>query len=177
MPLKIKRGFTLIEIMVVIAIVSLLAAIALPAYKTFLIRAKIIEGLSLSSMAKLMVFESASNVQNLVSASIQWNAQSGGSGAVSKYVQSVQITVQGEILIVFKTASGVSAGQDTLVFSPYVRNSSSIPIPLSVALTSNQTGSLDWSCASNTQKVAASRGMTTMTIGTLPSEYAPAECR
>jgi type IV pilus assembly protein PilA len=52
---RVVRGFTLIELMIVVAIVGVLAAIAIPAYDTYIIRAKITEGMSLSSGYKVAV--------------------------------------------------------------------------------------------------------------------------
>ena len=58
----IQKGFTLIELMIVVAIIGILAAIALPAYQDYTIRSKVTEGLSLAAAAKLAVAETyASN--------------------------------------------------------------------------------------------------------------------
>jgi type IV pilus assembly protein PilA len=54
---KIQQGFTLIELMIVVAIIGILAAIAIPAYQDYTIRAQVSEGLSLSSAAKVAVTE------------------------------------------------------------------------------------------------------------------------
>jgi type IV pilus assembly protein PilA len=61
---KIQQGFTLIELMIVVAIIGILAAIALPQYQDYTIRAQITEGLTLASAAKLAVAETYSNVNN-----------------------------------------------------------------------------------------------------------------
>ena len=52
---KLQQGFTLIELMIVVAIVGILAAIAIPAYQDYTVRAKVTEGLSLANAAKLAV--------------------------------------------------------------------------------------------------------------------------
>ena len=55
-----QKGFTLIELMIVVAIVGILAAIAIPAYQDYTVRARVTEGLSLASAAKVTVSENAS---------------------------------------------------------------------------------------------------------------------
>jgi len=57
-----QKGFTLIELMIVIAIIGILAAIALPAYQDYTVRARVTEGLSLASGLKATISENAANV-------------------------------------------------------------------------------------------------------------------
>jgi type IV pilus assembly protein PilA len=93
MKRNLQKGFTLIELMIVVAIIGILAAIALPAYQDYTIRAKVTEGVSMSSAAKLAVAETASSLGGLANVTA---ANSGyafnASGATNAYVASIAIT-------------------------------------------------------------------------------------
>ena len=72
---KMQKGFTLIELMIVVAIIGILAAIAIPAYQDYTIRAKVTEGLNLADSAKTAVAESwqSGGVTGLAAAATAWN--------------------------------------------------------------------------------------------------------
>jgi type IV pilus assembly protein PilA len=171
------QGFTLIELMIVVAIVGVLAAVAIPAYQDYTIRAKVSEGIMLAGAVKGELTGAASQTDLDVYIST-WNAKAAGTGANSKYVNSVLVTpITGVITVVFNAAAiGVLPSQNTLVYSPYVRPGGA-PITLQSSMAGGAKGEIDWACASASNVIATSQGMGSSTLGTLVPRFAPSVCR
>lgn len=174
------KGFTLIELMIVVAIVGILAAIALPAYQDFIVRARVMEGLSLADGARLEVGAGSTAATDLANTIAVWNSRTGGLGATSKYVTSVLMTAapgtaaDGEITITFSAHAGAADGK-TLVLTPW-KQSAGGAVALGASYAVNAAGSLDWSCQSETKAMSTLRSMPG-SLGTLPAKFAPSECR
>lgn len=175
---KHLRGFTLIELMIVVAIVGILASIALPAYNDYTVRGRVSEGISLLGAAKKAVVADVATIADLGVAATTWNNQAGGVGATSKYVNQITIDgATGVVTIVFNSANiGNIPVNATLLITPYVKTSAGAPITYADSLTNGAPGVIDWSCSSATNTVSVARSMTSVP-GTLPAVYAPSECR
>ena len=173
-----QKGFTLIELMIVIAIIGILAAVAIPAYQDYTVRAKVSELIVAGSSAKSAISEGFQTNGMAGVSSAATSVTKGTSAApVSKYLQSISASNTG--VITLTTTSDASLPTDargkTIIMAPYIK-STATAVPLANGL----SGSVQWSCMSSTTTQATARGFTTGAptgATALPAKYAPSECR
>jgi len=164
---KIQQGFTLIELMIVVAIIGILAAIAIPAYQDYTIRAQVSEGLTLAAAAKTAVAESFSNRGQAPADRTEAGMSPTATDTSGKYVESVEVN-DGTITITYGNEVNQVVNGMTLALTPYES------ADLSVV----------WQCGSapqpaNTALLGTAGGGTTAAAGTttVPDQYMPSSCR
>ncbi|MET0028629.1 MAG: pilin [Candidatus Thiodiazotropha sp.] len=155
--MKKQSGFTLIELMIVVAIIGILAAIALPAYQDYTIRAKVSEGAISASAVKVGVTEMFANDGMAGVAAYAAEVAADQPNIITDKISAVAVNpATGEITV---TLGGIAqlGGANVLAFVPQIGNAAISDV--------NSTGSVTWECdAANAST-------------TILAKFLPAECR
>jgi type IV pilus assembly protein PilA len=164
---RVQQGFTLIELMIVVAIIGILAAIAIPAYQDYTIRSQVSEGLTLAAQAKTAVSESFSQTGVAPASRAAAGMTANAADTAGNYVSSLDIT-NGTIVITYSSTAprraNAAINNNTLVLIPYLSADNSVTWKCaSAAATANAPGTVMAGAPANN--------------GTIPGRYSPAECR
>jgi len=160
---KLQKGFTLIELMIVVAIIGILAAIAIPAYQDYTIRAQVSEGLTLAAAAKAAVAETFLNTGTAPVNRTQAGMSPTATDTYGKYASAVEVT-NGEIIVTYNGSDvNQTIAGDTLTITPYT----------------TADFSATWACGTSGVPGSATimRGLSTRTVPSLDTKYMPAACR
>ena len=160
---KLQKGFTLIELMIVVAIIGILAAVALPAYQDYTVRAKMSEVILAASACRTSITEVYQSGGTPPGAN-NWGCENTGGGS-SKYVNTILTDANGWITV--QIASGIKSDVDTKLVTlvPMLGTVQSSTTGGASNIGNMGTGPNAWRCGATADGT------------TLPTKYLPGSCR
>jgi type IV pilus assembly protein PilA len=160
---RTQQGFTLIELMIVVAIIGILAAVAIPAYQDYTIRAQVTEGLNMASEAKASIAE-------FNSARGRFPGSAGSAGIAQtatsingNYITQLAITGSGVVTVTYGNKANALINGQTIALNPR----------------RNAAGGVVWTCGAATEVGGLSGGTANanQTNTSVTPKYMPVECR
>ena len=164
---NVQKGFTLIELMIVVAIIGILAAIAIPAYQDYTIRAQVSEGMNLAAAAKAAVSESFLNRGTAPANRTVAGMSNLGIDTNGKYVKSVDVT-GGVITVTYGNEANAQINALTLEIVPYTTTDRSVAWRCGGAAAPTQAGTVIMVGATYTGGTIVTGGL---------QKYLPSACR
>lgn len=169
--MKAQKGFTLIELMIVIAIIGILAALALPAYQDYTVRSRVSEALTLAGAAKITVQDHLASGNPRALATGYATGYTAVGSTVSPATANVSSTAIDATTGVITVTTTANAGNGTLTFTPNAPAGTALPDG-TTAFTP-PAAQTEWRCGA----AGATSTFAGFTAGTLQARFAPSECK